>query len=1065
MLSKFDYKVRPVKLVYTKCMLNLSNNNYDACTKYKLLRIAFIFEPLARFLMKFLTYTLLTILCSVSNINMMAQPANKSVPLPPLQSASNKWIDSIYNSLSLDQKIGQLFMVAAYSGGEKYNEPQIEKLIKENGIGGVIFMQGTAKAQAEQTNKYQQSSKVPMLIAMDAEWGLGMRLKGIQDMPRQLMMGAMKDSTIVYKMATAIAAQCRRLGVHIDFAPVVDVNNNPNNPVINFRSFGENKYKVANYALQYMRGLQDNGIMACAKHFPGHGDTDVDSHKDLPEIPKSLKDMKSLELFPFQKMIDNGIQSVMIAHLKVPSVEPNTKLPTTLSYNTVTALLKNDMRFNGLIFTDALNMEGVAKYYQPGEVDYKAFIAGNDVLLFSQDVPSGVKKIKEALNSGKIPMSRIEESIRKILKAKYDAGLAQFTPIDIVNIDDDINQYTSTLRSSVAEHAITLLSDNYNNINKLKTANKNDVVYVSIGSTTETTITAELKRLGYKHFEYVAPTSDKEINAIVSNLKKYKHLLIGMHNMSGYPTQNFGIDNWELKALQTLSKQENAITVLFGNPYAAKKICDAGTLFIAYDEANETQKVMARILNAQLKAKGTLPVTVCENFKYGDGIVSLTSTLGEINENSRFGKQNRDTDTIQKQKRIFDNDKKLLCCVSPEAVGANNKELDKLDDFLERCVITGAMPGCRVLASKEGNVFYDKAFGKLSPSSKNYVDINTIYDLASITKVAATTLAIMKLYDQGKIDLYSTLGNYLPRTKGTDKEYLKIKDILLHQAGLKSWIPFYKETLDSLKKPRSDIYSSREQGKFNIKVAQNLYMRNDWIDTMWKRILYSPLENRGRYVYSDLDFIFLQKVVERVSQKSLDEYVRDEFYKPLGLKNTGYQPNKTMSGKEIAPTEYDDYFRYGVVQGYVHDMAAAMFGGISGHAGLFSSATDLAVIFQMLLNGGIYEGKRYLKPSTVELFTSKSSSISRRALGFDKPEGASGKGNPCSDNTPLKAFGHQGFTGTCVWADPENDIVFIFLSNRTYPSAEGKTFRSMNVRENAQRYVYNAFGIAPRLRK
>ncbi len=310
------------------------------------------------------------------------------------------------------------------------------------------------------------------------------------------------------------------------------------------------------------------------------------------------------------------------------------------------------------------------------------------------------------------------------------------------------------------------------------------------------------------------------------------------------------------------------------------------------------------------------------------------------------------------------------------------------------------------------------------------------------------------------------LGKYIPATKNTDKEYLRIKDILAHQAGLKSWIPFYKETLDEQGNPKPEIYSKVSTGKFNIKVCDNLFMNSNWIDTMWKRIIESPLENRGKYVYSDLDFIFLQKVVENITKQSLDQFVSKEFYQPLDMKNTAFNAKTRLPKKEIAPSEIDDYFRHQSIQGYVHDMGAAMFGGVSGHAGLFSTASDIGILFQMLLNGGIYNNKRYLQQSTVELFTSKNSFISRRGLGFDKPETKSGKGNPCSDNASSKTFGHQGFTGTCVWADPETKLVFVFLSNRTYPSAENKLINSsLHVRETAQNYIYNAIGIANKSRK
>lgn len=1022
--------------------------------------LKFIFAQTHR--MRKIVLSLLTLI-SLFKLVVWAQPANKSVPLPTLQSPASAWVDSVYASLSLEQRIGQLFMVAAYSGGEKYNQPLIEKLIRENEIGGLIFMQGTPTAQIDQTNLYQKMSRVPLLIGMDAEWGLGMRLKGVRDMPRQIMLGAAKDSTLVYKMASAIAGQCRRMGVHIDFAPVIDVNNNPNNPVINFRSFGENKNKVANYGIQYMRGLQDNGIMACAKHFPGHGDTETDSHKDLPQINKSLIELGILELYPFKSLIDNGIQSIMIAHLQIPALEKAPNTPTTLSYNTVTELLKKKMEFKGLIFTDALNMNGIAKYYQPGDIDLMAFKAGNDVLLFSQDVSTGVNKIKNALSKKEIPMERLEESVKKILHAKFDAGLNMVTKLNANDIDNELNQYISSLRLQIAEASLTLLSDPHQVINRLKSNSAKKPVYVAVGGSEVNTFSQTLKKYTIdKHL--AAPTQKKDIKAFMKKIKDADAVIVGIHGMSGYPTQNFNLDEVEVQVIKEMLSKTKSIAVVFGNPYALRQFCDQDGFLVAYDESDETQQTAAQIIGGQIKAKGKLPVTICQRYKAGDGIAALTTPLGEIADSSAYAKQNKSTASADIRTKYL-KDISLECCVNPLALGININVLDQLDDYLQNCIRQGAFPGCRVLASKDGKVFYDKAFGHLTSDHRDAVDINTVYDIASVTKVAATTLAIMKLYDGGKLDLNDYLGKYVLRTKGTDKEYLRIKDILLHQAGLKSWVPFYKETLDSTKYPRKDIYAKTESSKFPIKVAPNLYLRNDWIDTMWKRIVYSPLENRGRYVYSDLDFIFLQKVVEAITKRPLDEYLYEEFYRPLGLTSTAFNPRKKLPGKEIAPSEYDNYFRYQKIEGYVHDMGAAMFGGVSGHAGLFSTPNDLGVIFQMLLNGGIYNGKRYLQKSTVDLFTSKQSPISRRALGFDKPESNPSKGNPCCDNASLKTFGHQGFTGTCVWADPEHNLIFVFLSNRTYPSAENKLINKLNVREKAQSLIYTAMGIAPASKK
>ncbi|GBL34490.1 beta-hexosaminidase [Filimonas sp.] len=1007
-------------------------------------------------------FFLLSLLTFVS-----AQPANKSVPLPPMASQKETWVDSVYQSLSLTQKIGQLFMIAAYSGTEKYNQPLIEQMINENGIGGLIFMQGTPTAQAEQCNKYQAMSKVPLMIGMDAEWGLGMRLTGVRDFPRQLMMGAMADSTLVYKMGSAVGNQCRRMGVHVDFAPVVDVNNNPNNPVINFRSFGENKNKVANYGLQYMRGLQDNGVMACAKHFPGHGDTDVDSHKDLPEIKKTIPELEALEFYPFNKLIANGVQSIMVAHLQIPAIDDREHTPTTLSDKAITQLLKQKMGFQGLIFTDALNMDGIAKYYSPGEIDLKAFAAGNDVLLFSQDVPTGVEKIRQAIADGIVSEERLEESVKKILEAKFNAGLSRHDTIATANLNEDLNTYVSTLRQQIAEAAITLLADPNQMIDKIKRNPSSEIVYVGVGATTENAFSKALTDAGVKKILFAPTASEKHTKQFYKKIKSADILIIGVHNLTGYPGKNFGLDESELDMISELTKTKKSITVLFGNPYAMKNFCENEGVLVAYDEAEETQIAAAKIITSQIKAKGRLPVTVCPEYKAGDGIISLTTNLGEVADNTIFLKENKEVpaDRITVKPTSFLHDFPLECCVSPNALSINIKELDKLDAFIDSSIRSGAFPGCRVLVAKEGKVFYDKPFGYLDTSRKEKVDINTIYDIASITKVASTTLAVMRLYERGKINLDEPLGTYLSVAKGTDKESLKIRDILAHQAGLKAWIPFYKETLDSTGYPKADIYSKTPTDKFNVIVTPGLYMRNDWIDTMWSRILSSPIENAGHYVYSDLDFIILQKVVEVITGKSLSAYVSDEFYKPLGLVNIAYLPRRNLAGKEIAPSEVDNYFRHQVLQGNVHDMGAAMLGGVSGHAGLFSSANDLGVIFQMLMNGGVYNGKRYFQKATVDLFTARNSSTSRRGLGFDKPEPTAGKGSPCAANVSLATFGHQGFTGTCVWADPQNELLYIFLSNRTYPSADNKLINTLNVREQVQGYIYSALGVAPRYRK
>jgi beta-N-acetylhexosaminidase len=1006
-----------------------------------------------------LSRTFLCLIFALINFqNLCAQPANTSAGKPKLNTPANIWVDSVYNSLNLEQKIGQLFMVAAYSGGEKYNRTLIEKLISENYLGGLIFMQGTAEAQAEQTNAFQKKSKVPLLIGMDAEWGLGMRLKGVDDFPRQIMMGAMRDSSLVYKMAAAVAAQCKRLGVHIDFAPVVDVNNNPNNPVINFRSFGENKYNVSKFANQYVRGLQDNGVIASAKHFPGHGNTDVDSHKELPTISSNLASLENLELFPFREMIKNQVGSIMIAHLQVPALDNTPNTPTTLSKKVVTDLLKTKMQYRGLIFTDALNMQGVAKYFAPGDIDLKAFSAGNDVLLFSQDVPSGVAKIKAALANKSVSMERLDESVKKILLAKYFVGLHKKVNISAINITQDLNKLVSTIRTQVAKEALTLLNDPNNILDKINKNAMKKIAYVGVGTASANTFSNELMKKGIVENYFINSTN---ATTIITKLKSYDAVIVGVHNIALYPGKNFGISEIDVAAVNNLAKANNSLTILFGNPYAAKFFCNAKGLLVAYDEKPETQIVAADIISGSMRAKGKLPVTVCENYKEGDGIVGLTNQLGQPDKQNLENIIENKTITANGTMANIHLPVMVTCCVNPSVVGANINDLNKIDNLIENAISKKVMPGCRILVAKEGNIIYDKSFGYTTYAKTNRVIDNTMFDIASVTKVAATTLAVMKLYDEGKINLNASINTYLPFTNNSDKAWIKIKDLLTHQSGLKSWIPFYKETLDTLGLPRKDIYAKTSTGKYSIKVANNLYMDKAWVDTMWKRILQSTLGNKT-YEYSDLNFIFLQKIVEKVSGMSLDAYTNKNFYEPLQLKKTMYNPlKKNIALNNIAPTEQDNYFRFQTVHGYVHDMAAAMFGGVCGNAGLFSTAEDLSVILQMLLNGGMYSGKRYFKKSTVDLFTSNHGS-NRRGYGWDKPPYEVKKSNPAADECSAKTYGHQGFTGTCIWADPEYDLQFIFLSNRTFPTAENKQLAQLNIRTKAQEYVYDALGIAAR---
>lgn len=950
--------------------------------------------------------------------------------------ARSKWVDSVYNHLSQEQKIGQLFMVAAYSGTKNYNDELITRLIDSQQIGGLIFMQGGPIRQAMLTNKYQHQSHVPLLIAMDAEWGLGMRLDSVRSFPRQMMLGATRDTELVFRMGSAIAYQCRRLGVHVDFAPDVDVNNNAGNPVINSRSFGEDKYSVSRLSLAYMRGLQKNGVIACAKHFPGHGNTNVDSHKDLPIIASSLPQLDTLELYPFKQQIAAGIKSIMVAHLEVPALDTTPHVPTTLSKNAVTNLLKNRLGFNGLIFTDALGMVGVTKYFPAGEADLRAFEAGNDILLFSQDVPIAAAKIKNALDSGIIPAASLETSVKKILAAKYDLGLAKWKDIDTTNITNDLNQFVDPIKLQVARAAITVVKDDNQILHKI---NENmRIGYIGINADSSVLYSKLQDKFNNISTDWI-PKSSKaaRYEKALENINKYDAAIVAIHNINFTPANNYGLSDDAVEFIAQAGCKSNVLVVLFGNAYASQYFCGSNSVMIGYEDDTITERAASEILLGKIKARGKLPVTACINGK--------SVCQAPVKPQPVVVKE-----PTTELKKVW---------MPAEAGVIEPKALEKLDMFMARNIADGVFPGCRVLAARDGKVFYDKAFGYMRYDKIRPVDTNTLYDMASCTKVLATTISVMRLFEQGKLDLDKTLGDYLPQARGTNKEKLVIRDILLHQAGLKAWIPFYKETVDADGDITKAFYKKKSKGDFTIPVARNLYLRSDYPDTMWSRIYTSPLDNKGKMVYSDLDFYFMAAVVQQITGKTIDKYAEEEFYTPLGLKRTAYNPLSKFDTTEIAPTEREVGFRDQVIHGFVHDPGAAMLGGVSGHAGLFSTAHDVAVIFQMLLNKGIYANKRYFKASTVEMFSAYNSTLSHRGLGFDKPlpdaDNSGAGGERCSP----QAFGHQGFTGTCAWADPATGIVFVFLSNRVYPSASNTKINKLSVRTQAQDYIYESIGI------
>ena len=945
--------------------------------------------------------------------------------------AAKHWADSVFNTLNNDQRIAQLMILRESSftkDGPVYYDSAITDAIQKYNIGGICLFQGTPVKQANFINYFQSIAKTPLMVAIDAEWGLGMRFDSVTPLNHQMMLGAMHDSSLVYQYGKLVGKQLKRMGIQVNYAPVVDINNNPNNPVINDRSFGEDKYKVARFGIAYMKGLQNEGVLACAKHFPGHGDVSVDSHLDLPVINKSMAQLDSLELYPFKRMFNAGVGSVMIAHLYIPAIDTTANTATSLSKKNVTGLLRDQLHFNGLTFTDALGMKGVAKFFPNGQIAAQSLIAGNDMLCLPEDIPTCIEKIKAAIDSNQLSWNDIYEKCKKVLAYKFMLGLSNLQPIDTNNLANDLNAGIDKMNKLVAENAITVLNNNDEEFFPLTDENKK-IAYVGIGVDSANAFANRLKNdLKADAFYFSYKEDAGRIPTLVEMLKShYNAVVIGLHDYRRYPANNFGISNYALDLIKQIQENNKSVIYDFGNPYAIKNFCDAKNLVACYEDDSIIQNVAADILEGKIIAKGTLPVTVCENYKYGSGVIS----------------------------------KRIMPVVSADLEGINSLQLNNdIDSIANLGIIQKAYPSCVVLIARHGKIIFEKAYGTYNYDTPEPVSLNSIYDMASVTKICATTLSVMKLYDEGKLSLDKTLGTYLPWVRKSDKKNLNIENILLHQAGLVPDVVFYKKTIDPVThQPLPQYFQPDSSAKFSVRVAQNLYLRTDYADSMNQSILDSKLLKGNKYVYSDNDFIFMGDVVKAISGLRLDKYADENFYKPMGLTAIGFTPRNRFDTNLVAPTEADDYFRHQHLHADVHDEGSAMFGGVAGHAGLFSNVESIAGILQMFLNGGTFNGKQYLKPETLKLFTAYNSSISRRGIGFDKPD----KDNyttteahpyPSRYASPL-TFGHTGYTGTCIWVDPKYDLVYVFLSNRVNPTRSNNLYK-YNIRGAIEDAVYKA---------
>lgn len=979
-----------------------------------------------------LWFVLVLLICG----SFLSEPEPERTPV--FLQSETPWADSVLEHLTLEEKVGKLFMVAAYSNRDSAHINELKNLIEKHHVGGFIFFQGTPHKQKQITRELQFTSKTPLLIGQDAEWGLAMRLDSTMRFPRAGTLAATDDDSLVFEAGKAVGEQLKAMGVHVSFAPVADVNNNPRNPVINSRSFGEDKLRVARLSSAYSRGLSAAGVIPVAKHFPGHGDTHIDSHKDLPELPFDVNRLKNTELYPFQTLIDSGLPAVMSAHLNIPALDDSPNMPATLSRKIITGLLREEMKFEGLIFTDALNMKGITKHYTPGEADLKAFLAGNDILLFPEDVPKAAKIITKTVKGNDSLQIVLDQKVHRILKALEATGAHHPFDFGTKNLTQQLHSPKHDLLNRELFKRSQTVVFNKNNLLPLQKLDEKKIANVYFGSDQKNEFQKSLQL--YERVKTVhspkKPTSF-ERKLIRAEIEDANLIIASIHQTKLSPAGNFGITKETLDFIEELADEKEVILVLFGNPYALSQLNNltkTGAVLVSYEEAEYAQHYAAEVIFGAVGGEGILPVSINDLHTAGSGIT--TKSIGRLTYSN------------------------------PTAAGLDPEYFKAVDNLIKNGITEQAYPGAQVLIAKNGKVIYHKAFGHHRyEKGANEVQINDIYDIASVTKVAATTASLMVLEAEGKVSLEQTLGELLPEfTLKTEYADIKLKDLLTHHAGLVSWIPFYQKTMSG-GVPRYDVYSMAQSEIYPHRVAENFYIHKNYPDSILKRIVDTPLKNKNKdYVYSDLGYFFTQRIIEKISGLTLDEFAAQHIYKPLGMGYTSYKPTEKFNLEEIIPTEYDVHFRKQLIHGDVHDPAAAMMGGVAGHAGVFSNAADMAKLMQTLINSGNYGDAHVFSPDIIAKYTDclyceNPEVENRRGIGFDKPVRDS-DGGPTCNCISYSSFGHTGFTGTMVWADPEEEVILVFLSNRIYPSAANKKLITMGVRTDIMQTVYDAVDAA-----
>ncbi len=996
--------------------------------------------------------TLVTLMLCALVLNVSARRGTQAMPTlfnTVNKAEMEKWVSATMKSMSQDERIAQLFVMAIDPRDDDATRARVKKYVADNKVGGLIYNESTLHEQVTITNYAQSLARIPLLLTMDGEWGIAMRVEGMPKYQRNLTLGAITDERLLYNYGREIARQCRRLGLRVNFAPVLDVNDNPLNPVIGTRSFGESPEMVSTHGIAYARGLEDGGVIAVGKHFPGHGSSTEDSHKVLPTINKKMEELNTCELVPFRKFIDAGFSGILTAHLYVPAIDP-TQGPTTLSARCVRDLLKNKLHFKGLVITDALGMKGATQLLK-GSVCVNALLAGNDVLLMPDQVESEVEAIKAAIAAGTLKQKDIDERCHKLLCYKYVLGLTEPQHVDTNNLESDLKSAGSAvLHRQLTAGSITVIK-NDDHVLPIHNLQSRRIAVVTVGDG------EGLKSMFCDRADDYAevtafdckPGDDVEALADMLNAGRFNTVIL----------EAYGNDASTQASIGTLSKKcKNVVLAVLCKSYEIANYSEAigqsnvKGVVLTYETGEEAQDYAVQTIFGGNAAQGCLPISLTVNgqkkYPAGHGIHYEATRLGY---------------TV------------------PAEVGVNNRLLAQVDSVARVALREHAFPGCQVVIGRHGKVICKRAYGETAYGTGVPVDDNTLFGLASVSKATGTLSALMKVYDDGKFRLDDKASDVITDLRGTDKENITYRDLLYHETGMPPSLSMWQMMMDTatysgpliVGKPdaqhhikimngayghndarlRTDILSRSQTERFNVAIADGIWGGRMTYDSIMQRIYHADLGSK-KYLYSCLNFCLLADAVQRITHAPLNYFVNSYIFAPLGAYHTLYRPLSKFSRDQIAYTEVDTYLRRQHIHGYVHDELAAFSGGVQGNAGLFSSANDLAKLLQMWLNGGTYGDVRFYKPSTVDVFTTQKSPNSHRGLGYDKPV----VGNPDASNTCAEAtaetYGHTGFTGTCFWVDPKNDMFYIFLSNRVSPSRNNPAFSRVSARSHIQSLIY-----------